>query len=380
MIFVNYGGGRYWFFRHAPWNGLTVADLVFPWFMWIMGASMVFSLRSQIRRSVPKCQIWVRLVRRAALLFLLGLVVNSGSAQSGWSAGGLRVPGVLQRFAVCSLVIGTLQLPALSAAEPLTQGWRLAWLRDVTCCWAQWLAVALLAAAHTAITLLLPVPGCPRGYLGPGGLADGGRFANCTGGAAGYIDRRLFGSHMYHRPTAHRVYDTQLAYDPEGLLGTLTSCVAVFLGSVAGRLMATCSGAPERLARLAGWALLLCGAGGALCRFSQEGGPIPVNKNLWSLSFVLALSGLASALLAALHLLVDVLAVWRGRPFHYAGLNAIVLYLGHELVGGLFPVSLRSVLPPAGTHAAALLNSLWAALVWLLVAWRLYKHGLFIAL
>ena len=55
-----------------------------------------------------------------------------------------------------------------------------------------------------------------RGYLGPGGLASGGRFANCTGGAAGYLDRRLLGSHMYHQPTAQSIYNTDMPYDPEG--------------------------------------------------------------------------------------------------------------------------------------------------------------------
>ena len=162
---------------------------------------------------------------------------------------------------------------------------RLAWLKDVTSCWGQWLLVAALAAVHTCITFLLEVPGCPRydrtlqsgtvsqsrhiivvtsqntlytrpvttgvscmklhcrlwwipcgitggvvdavppaavycrGYLGPGGMASGGRFANCTGGAAGYIDRQVLGSLMYHHPTAHQIYNTHLPYDPEGKTG-----------------------------------------------------------------------------------------------------------------------------------------------------------------
>ena len=77
MIFVNYGGGGYWFFKHARWNGLTVADLVFPWFMWIMGTSMVFALQSQLRRGLQKRVIVGKILKRSSILFVLGLVLNS---------------------------------------------------------------------------------------------------------------------------------------------------------------------------------------------------------------------------------------------------------------------------------------------------------------
>merc|ERR1719273_1218987 len=77
MIFVNYGGGGYSFFAHARWNGLTVADLVFPWFMWIMGVSMVISIQSQLRKSVSRRKMILNVLRRSAILFFLGLVINS---------------------------------------------------------------------------------------------------------------------------------------------------------------------------------------------------------------------------------------------------------------------------------------------------------------
>ena len=74
MIFVNYGGGGYWFFNHSKWNGLTVADLVFPWFIWIMGVSIVFSYKGR-----KKDSFWMRLYqvfRRTVILFALGLFLN----------------------------------------------------------------------------------------------------------------------------------------------------------------------------------------------------------------------------------------------------------------------------------------------------------------
>ena len=78
MIFVNYGGGGYWFFNHSVWDGLTVADLVFPWFVWIMGVSLVFSFSGRSQDS-----IWKRLyqiVRRTIILFGLGLLLNSNTS------------------------------------------------------------------------------------------------------------------------------------------------------------------------------------------------------------------------------------------------------------------------------------------------------------
>lgn len=71
---------------------------------------------------------------------------------------------------------------------------------------------------HTTITFLLEVPGCGRGYLGPGGLHELGHYSNCTGGAAGYIDRVVFGEHMYKKPTCQVVYENVVYYDPEGKL------------------------------------------------------------------------------------------------------------------------------------------------------------------
>ena len=69
---------------------------------------------------------------------------------------------------------------------------------------------------HTCLTFLVDVPGCGRGYLGPGGLEDGEKHVNCTGGVAGYIDRAVFGNHMYKHPPCEKLYETKVYYDPEG--------------------------------------------------------------------------------------------------------------------------------------------------------------------
>lgn len=89
-------------------------------------------------------------------------------------------------------------------------------LRDILDNWAQWIIILAIVMTHTLITFLLPVPDCPKGYLGPGGYHDFGKYTNCTGGAAGYIDRLVFGSHMYNK-THNPVYGIILPHDPEGM-------------------------------------------------------------------------------------------------------------------------------------------------------------------
>lgn len=74
----------------------------------------------------------------------------------------------------------------------------------------------MLIIVHTCVTFLVDVPGCGKGYLGPGGLSDGGRYYNCTGGVSGYLDREIFGKHMYKRPPCWKIYETTVYFDPEG--------------------------------------------------------------------------------------------------------------------------------------------------------------------
>lgn len=84
-------------------------------------------------------------------------------------------------------------------------------------CWKQWIVVSALVIIHTVVTFCLPVPDCPTGYLGPGGLSEHSDHSNCTGGAAGYIDRLIFTkNHIYQRPTCQNVYKCPVPYDPEG--------------------------------------------------------------------------------------------------------------------------------------------------------------------
>ncbi|OQR87540.1 heparan-alpha-glucosaminide N-acetyltransferase [Achlya hypogyna] len=359
MIFVNYGGGDYWFFNHSTWNGLTVADLCFPWFAWIMGATMAIGLPKKLRdpRGFARTA-----TLRSLKLFGLGLFLNNGFDLAHW-----RIPGVLQSFGVAYWIVAmALLFAATTTADTRRQ--RL----------LQWAILLGVVALHAVVVYGLPVAGCPRGYLGPGGIGDFGQFGNCTGGAHKAVDLALFGNaHIFQNPTTKDVYLTG-AFDPEGALNWLMVAVTAFIGfQVATVFLGDASlAASQRSIRLALLALALGIAALVACQGRLNDGWIPVNKNLWSLSFVLATSSLASWLLLALFLMVDTHDMWRGAPFLQAGMNPIVLYLGHELLQDHFPFGFKH---GSTSHALSLLSALLGALCWLAIALLLHRKKLFIS-
>ncbi|XP_048248503.1 heparan-alpha-glucosaminide N-acetyltransferase-like isoform X3 [Haliotis rufescens] len=375
MIFVNYRAGYYWFFKHSIWNGLNLADFVFPWFVWIMGTSMVFSFSSQLKRSTPKTLMFWKILKRSAILFLLGLVVNTEGTPGGVEIEEIRIPGVLQRFAGTYLIVATIHMFFAKTTDEHQHCW---WspVRDILDYWPEWILHLVMVTVWLAITFALPVPGCPKGYLGPGGLHEGGKYENCTGGAAGYIDRVIFGnSHIYGNPTAKAIYKTSVPYDPEGLLGTLTSCFLCFLGLQAGKILLQQKDWVQRCKRFLIWGIILGVIAAILSKASKNDGFIPICKNLWSLSFVLALSSLAFILFMLCYLLIDVWKVWSGAPFCYPGMNSIFYYVCHESFSTCFPVTVAV----PGSHGWALFMDLWGPAVWCFVTYRLHVMKLYIA-
>lgn len=216
MIFVNSGGGGYSWIEHAAWNGLHLADIVFPSFLWIMGVCIPLSIKAQLGRGIGKGRICARIVWRAIKLFAIGLCLNS---INGPQMEQLRLMGVLQRFGIAYLIVGVLHT-LCSRRDQLSP--QRAWQRAIydVCLFSGELAVLLaLVATYLGLTFGLPVPGCPRGYLGPGGKSDNAANPHCIGGAAGYVDMLVLGeSHIYQHPTAKYVYDAT-AFDPEGVFG-----------------------------------------------------------------------------------------------------------------------------------------------------------------
>ncbi|XP_076369113.1 heparan-alpha-glucosaminide N-acetyltransferase-like isoform X1 [Tachypleus tridentatus] len=372
MIFVNYKGGGYYFFHHARWNGLTVADVVFPWFMWIMGTSLALTMRSLLRKSVPRRRIFRNILKRSCTLFALGIILNTYGGKNNLEK--LRIPGVLQRFGICYFVVASIHL-IFAKPNDTHQHEKWAPVRDIFLYWGEWLSMFVILVIHILLTFLLAVPGCPRGYLGPGGLHSGGEYFNCTGGAAGYIDRIVLGeSHMYQHPTAKVIYLTDLPYDPEGILGFLTSIFLVFLGLQAGKILLTYQEWKPRIIRWLIWGAVIGLIAITLCKGSKNDGWIPINKNLWSISYIFATGGMAFLLLSTCYFVIDVKKWWTGAPFYFPGMNSILLYVGHSLTGELFPWSWQV----GQTHWEHLLVDLWGVTLWVIISIWLYYQKVFL--
>lgn len=180
-----------------------------------MGVSMAISVRIQLRNALPRRSVLARVCKRANILIFLGIILNTSSS-SKTCLENLRFMGVLQRLGISYMIIGTIE-SLLMPRQGLYAFGRCMVVQDILESWRQWIVVACLVVIHIVITFFLPVPGCPLGYLGPGGLHDHGKYVNCTGGAAGYIDRKLIGSsHMYERGSFVHMYQTKIRFDPEG--------------------------------------------------------------------------------------------------------------------------------------------------------------------
>ncbi|XP_039607023.1 heparan-alpha-glucosaminide N-acetyltransferase isoform X1 [Polypterus senegalus] len=379
MVFVNYGGGKYWFFKHESWNGITVADLVFPWFVFIMGTSTALSVNSLLRKGLSRLKLFRKVFWRSLQLFLIGVfIINPNYCLGPLSWGTLRIPGVLQRIAFSYLVVAVLEIMfAQRKTESISMDVNFASLQEFVFCWPSWICIIIVETIWLCLTFLLPVPGCPLGYLGPGGIGDFGQYPNCTGGAAGYIDRWFLGeNHIYQNPSSHVLYQSTVPYDPEGILGSLNSVVMTFLGLQAGKILIHYKDLHMQImAKFLMWGLFLGILSAVLTRCSKDKGFIPVNKNLWSLSYITTLSCFAFVALMIIYYLVDVKRCWSGIPFFYTGMNSILVYVGHEVLHNYFPFQWR--MSDGQSHAEHLTQNLLATTIWVFIAYLLYRKNIF---
>eukprot|EP00606_Chrysophyceae_sp_TOSAG23-5_P000536 GSChrysophyteH2.ASY1.ANO1.767.1 assembled CDS len=222
--------------------------------------------------------LWRRVLRRASILFALGLFLNNGFEVTG-PTGAWRIPGVLQYFSISTLVVAGTVLACRKATADLLADPSDIWYDFKTsvmyCYYYEYVVMLAIFFVFVTLCLLGSAPGCPTGYA---------EDASCTGGIHRYIDVTVFGeNHIYDEPTCKSLYGCQ-SYDPEGLLGSLTACTLSYFGLVTGRILLHFPGHSQRLQRWLGLGSVLCLLAGVLCGFSQNDGLIPVNKNLWSAS------------------------------------------------------------------------------------------------
>uniref|UniRef100_A0A7N8WMZ7 Si:dkey-192p21.6 n=1 Tax=Mastacembelus armatus TaxID=205130 RepID=A0A7N8WMZ7_9TELE len=294
---------------------------------------------------------------RSSIRFMLCV---AGCVPVSWSW--LRIPGVLQRLGFTYFVLSLLQTFWGQKEIPL----KMVSSSDVVLYWPQWLIIILLETLWLCITFLMPVPNCPTGYLGAGGIGDNGLHPNCTGGAAGYIDRWMFGDNMYRYPTCKDMYHTTQPFDPEGVLGTINSVVMGFLGMQVGGSIISCMFS-ESITGISAAILSKC---------TRDGGFIPVNKNLWSLSYVTCMGCFSFLLLGAMYFVIDIKGWWGGQPFIYPGMNSTFVYVGHSLLGFYFPFSWEMAFQ--ASHWEWLFQSLWGTSLWVLISYFLYRKKFFL--
>ncbi|MFL9839970.1 heparan-alpha-glucosaminide N-acetyltransferase domain-containing protein [Sphingomonas sp. ST-64] len=333
MILVNSAAAMKWgadaevapILLHKSWDGLTLADLVFPGFLTMVGIAIPFSLRD------PKPGQQGRALARAGRLVLLGVILSNLYWATDFDAHPFRVFGVLQRI---GLVYGACALLYLTAGPRL----RIA-------------LIAVILIGYWPLTLLPAPDGLPNDLW-----QRGHNFVAS-------LDRVVLGAHRYVQGPE--------GYDPEGILGTLPAIAQGLIGVVLGEFLRNRSGGRTRALALAGGAMVAVGAAWSFA--------FPIVKDIWSSSFVLVTSGIITLALAALHPWLDRTGQKPG-PAATAmiafGGNAIAAYTLHQLTASMvtwdllrtpFDATRTTLGDPVASLIPVLLYMvlIWAAMEWL---------------
>ncbi|MEC4814933.1 MAG: acyltransferase family protein [Scytonema sp. PMC 1069.18] len=339
---------------HADWHGCTPTDLVFPFFLFIVGVAMAFSLSKYTVDNKPTASVYWRILRRAVILFALGLLLNGFWNKGLWTfdVNTIRIMGVLQRISLSYLLasLAVLILPRKG----------------------QWILAVVLLVGYWLAMMYVPVPGYGAGVL----TRDGNLGA--------YIDRLIIPSaHLYKGDGFNSLGD------PEGLFSTIPAVVSVLLGYFTGQWIRT---NPVNSRTSVG--LVLFGIGCLMIGWTWSW-MFPINKKLWTSSYVVFTTGWALLLLAACYELIEVRRVRRwDKPFEMMGLNAISIFVASVLLikilvrttigtGEKAPTSYEWIYQNLFASWAGLVNgSLFFAiatvLLWLSVAYGMYRQRWFI--
>ncbi|XP_073978229.1 heparan-alpha-glucosaminide N-acetyltransferase-like isoform X2 [Rhodnius prolixus] len=349
---------------------------VFRGFAWIMGTSIMLSLNAHLRNSVTKGTLLMKVFLRSLALCAIGIILNSIKNNNTVT---LRFPGVLQRLALAYLIVASLETLFISTQNRYDIPRTLKKIQDWLYSWIQWIFMLILVGFYCFGLFCIKVPGCPTGYLGPGGLHKNSSYINCTGGSAGYIDRQIFTfKHLYNSTSLRQVYHTQIPFDPEGLLGILTTALTMFLGAHAGRIVLCYTNPKGRIIRWAFMAVITGVIAGHLCGWSKEGGSMPLNKNLWTVSFALATSSMAFCMKIFLFLFIDCKKWWSGAPFHQVGKNAILIYIGSIITKEAIPWNWTPL--DLTTHSHMLWMNVWSTSLWIVIALLLDRWSVYISI
>jgi len=294
MIVVDNPGSdehAYWPIMHTKWNGWTPADFIFPSFLFLVGISIVYSFAARLQRGDTRRKIFAHAVKRSLMLIAIGMLVNA-SPIIGLDLDTWRFEGVTQRIGICYFFASILEL------------------------WAgrreQWLALLACLVGYWALLRFFPVPGAGV----PGRDIP---FMDPLQNLPAWLDRKLFMGHLYDGTR-----------DPEGILHTIPAIGSTLIGVLTGHWLRKQKDARKLIA-----GMLLSGIVGILAGVLWNRW-FPINKNLWTSSFVLFSAGLALLFLSLLYWMLEVKR-WRGAwtmPILVFGMNAIAGFVADSFIYG----------------------------------------------
>ena len=351
MILVNNPGtwsSIYWPLEHAEWNGWTPTDLIFPFFLFIVGISITLAFARRAAAGDDQFDLLKKVFKRAAIIFGLGLVL---SGFPYYNLAEIRIPGVLQRIAVCYLV---------SSIIFLKTNWR-----------TQAVIAAALLLIYWFLMTVVPV------------FIFGAADLSKEGNLAAHIDRWLLGPH---------IWKGGVVYDPEGLLSTMPAIATTLCGILAGHWLRSTRTRFEKVGGLFFAGAIAVTVGWAWHFF------FPINKSLWTSSYVVFTAGMALQLLAVCYWLVDIKG-YKGwaKPFRIFGTNALALFFFSGVLARLLTDKHWQLMRANGkmgnlqtfifdhffaSWATPINASLFYAIVyiffWLFLMWLLYRKNIFI--
>jgi len=292
--------------RHSAWHGWTFTDTIFPFFLWIAGVSMTLSFAKRLERNDSQAHLLIHTLQRAAAIFLLGMFLNLFPL---FQFSTVRIPGVLQRIAVCYLIAGFIFLYTSLRGQII------------------WTAGLLLV--YSALMKLAPVPG-----FGAGILEKEGNFAQ-------YVDQLVLSGHMWA---------SSKTWDPEGIVSTLPAIATMLFGILTGHLLRTRFTPESKTAWLMVMGTCLMGAGLIWAWW------LPINKPLWTSSYSLLMAGMAANVFGCCYWLIDIKGYRRwSQPLAIYGMNAITVYV----LAGLLS-KLSSFIKVAGVDGSEITAGKWA--------------------
>lgn len=349
MILVNNPGtynAVYAQLKHSEWNGWTLTDCIFPFFLFIVGVSIVFSFARRREDGEAQSGLEQQVARRTLIIFGLGLFLNAFPI---FHLSTLRIFGVLQRIALCYFFASLIVLKSRPGLLPL------------------WLAGLLLG--YWLMMEFYPVPG-----LGAGVYEPGYNFA-------AYVDSIFLTGHMW----AH--YET---WDPEGIFSTIPAIATTLFGVATGYLLRLDYSKERKGIIMLASGLMLIALGKLL------GIWLPINKSIWTSSFSVFMAGLALVCLAVLYWIIDIREYRRwATPFVIFGMNSIAVYVLSEMFdtslrfisvpgGGGSDINLRELIfqkffePFASPVNASLLFALSFVFLMFVVAWFMWRRRWFV--